>query len=334
MKNIKANLLTLIVYLNPDFSLENVRELINSISNQTSSDFNLLFVFDGYSQNLANEIKKCNFPCKHIHTNYVFFSDELGSAYAFNYAFKNIVTPYGYFCDAAIILHDNFVKSVNSFLFRRKNKVSMLNFFIERVPCSVSKPYVKIQNLHEDFSSGFVRIFNNCIFNKHFLQEKNICQANFHSYPLQFYLDAAKSQPEWFKINRQLAKYIRLKNVSYNIFDLYDQCIHIFERIRIKNTFENKHATEVEYLCLVYLLHHFLITIFKNHPKKSNIQKRAIDFVAQAISTYARDWSKNKWLNPKNNQNNKNYLLYLRNFKPFRFYVNQAIKSGIFNGSK
>lgn len=334
MKSTKARLLTIIIYLNPSFPIDKVKELISSINNQTSYDFNLLFIFDGYSQNLVDEVKKNNFPNKHIHTNYIFFFDELGSAYAFNHAFQNIFTPFGYFCDAAITLKENFVECVNKFLQKRKDNVSMLNFFVEKIPYSVTKPYVKIQTIHEDFSSGFVRILSNCIFNKHFLKTKKIFQTNFHSYPLQFYLDVAKSQPEWFKINQQLAKYTRLKNVWYNIFDLYEQCIPIFERIQTKNTFENKHAMEIEYLCLVYLLHHFLVTIFKNYPKKSNIQKRAIDFVTQTINTHAQDWSKNIWLNPKNNRNNKKYLSYIRKFKPFRFYVSQAIKSGIFNGSK
>lgn len=61
MKSTKARLLTIIIYLNPSFPIDKVKELISSINNQTSYDFNLLFIFDGYSQNLVDEVKKITF---------------------------------------------------------------------------------------------------------------------------------------------------------------------------------------------------------------------------------------------------------------------------------
>lgn len=331
MKNIKAKLLTLIVYLPASYSLDKNKEAVNAIVNQTSSQFNLMFVFDGYSQSLMNEIEKIDFSSKNIHVNHVIFFAELGSAYAFNYAFKNISTPFGYFFDASIILKNDFVSNITTFL-QRKNNLSLLSFYVDKMPYEPTTKFTKIEKIYDDFSVGFIRIVNNCVFNKQFLQKHKIWQTNFRFYLLQFYLDIVKCKPEWYRINKQLAKYIRNKQVSYNIFDMYDQCLPIFEKLQTKDTFEFQHSTEVEYLCVVYLLHNFLVTIFKNHPDKTNIQKQAIDFVAQAINTYAHDWFKNKWLNSKYNKNNKRYLSYVRKFKPYRFYVKQAIKSGIFNG--
>ena len=330
MKNIKVNLLTLIVHLTSSISIARLKEIINSINKQTSHNFSLLFLFDGCSQSIVNEASNTSKSKKNINVNYAFFSEELGSAYAFNYAFKKIETPYGYYFGSSIILKKNFVATIIKYLKKIKN-TDLLNFYLNKSSSMPSIPLSEIKSFSSDFSIRFVYVTNNCIFSKQFLEKNNILQINFRNYLLQFYPDIIKCKPKWYRINEQLVEYTYEKNVSYNIFDLYDQCIPILEKMQIKNTFEYKHRVEVEYLCIVYLLHKFLVTIFKNCSKKHNMQKKAIDFVVQTINTYIPNWFKNKWLKSKYNKNNKKLLLYLKKFKPYRFYVKQAIRSGIFN---
>lgn len=322
-KNTKANL-TLIFCVNKKNA--DLAGALEAISRQTDKKFNLVIVLNACNPADKNIVDSVNLSGIN-RVDYIFLSENLGDAYTFDYCLKNnIETKYVYCFDSNKILFPDFVSTINTFL-QNNPKTDVLSFF--GVPNIYFKDeFISIKTLSDDFCTRPLISYDNKVLNVEFLQKNKIKEPFFKHYPLLFYVQLFAANPVWYSLGRQIFSLTMRQSLSYNAFDLFDQCVEIMSLLDKKEM--RSHYSEIEYLCIITLFRNFIYAIFKNESTSLFSQMRILNQVQEFMNINFPNWKQNEWLTSKKNKNNPELLEYLKEFKPKLFHVKKALSSPIF----
>lgn len=322
-KSTKAKI-TLIFCINKRES--GLTKALDAISRQTDKDCNLIFVFNGSGQSEKDVFKKFNFQ-GFQDIDYVLFSENLGTSYAFEYLVKNnITTKYFYTFDSNIIIAPDFVATLNKFI-NEHPQTDVLSFF--GVPNIYFKQdYITIKTFSDDFCHRPLIFFDNKLISVEYIKEHNIYEPKFRHYPMLYYVMLMKGNPKWYSLGRQICSATTKPTYSFNVFDLFEQCQEIVDLL--DKDFYKDHRSEIEYLCIVTLFRNFIYAFFKKYPTSFLSQKRVLNQVGEFVDKNLPHWKINEWLYSPKNKNDQTYLQYLREFKPKLIHVLRALYNQLF----
>lgn len=318
-KSIKANL-TLIFNINKRNSA--LTKALESIKKQTDKNFDLIFVlngpspadkdiFAGYDFSDANDVQ------------HIVFSENLGDSYVFNYCLPRLKTKYVYAFDSNVILMPDFVATINQFIEKQPN-ADVISFY--GVPNYYMKEeFIQVKTMSDDFCRRPLLFFDNKIINKEYLIKNKIQLPLYKHYPVYFYISLFKNNPNWYSIGRQICFGNRKKTYQFNVMDLYDECEEIVKLLNEKPF--SDHKDEIEYIVLIALARNFIYTFFEINKGRFLTLKRLLDMVESFLKKNFPKWQKNKWLWSKQNLNDKEYLDYLKEFKPKLIHILKAFNS-------
>lgn len=330
-KNTKANL-TLIFYI----SKRNVmlKTALEAIKKQKDKNFNLIFVLAGVSSIDKEIFSKFDFSAI-SDVQHIILSESLGDSYAFNYCLPRLKTKFAYCFDSNVILHDNFVSTINSFIAKHSDADVISVYGVPNI--YIKKEYVQVKTMADDFCIRPLMFFDNKILNVEYIKKNNITQPAFKHYPVYFYILLFKAKPKWYSIGKQICSGSVKKTYQFNTMDLYEQCNEIVKLLDEKPF--NEHKDEIEYMVIIALLRNFLYTFFEINKGRFLTLRRILIKVNDFLKENFPKWQKNKWLTSKENLNTKEYLDYLINFKPRLFHAIKALNSEAFriknnNGKK
>lgn len=323
-KNIKANV-TLIFSINKKNT--ELAKALDAIVRQTDKNCNLVFILNGCGQSEKDIFKKFDFKAFNK-VDYVLMSEALGDSYAFGYVAKNnLHTKYFYYFDSNVLLMPDFVAVINNFLDKHPD-TDVLSFF--GVPNIYFKEeFLTIKTLSDDFCHRPLIFFDNKIINAEYVKNNNIYEPKFKHYPMLYYVMLMEKNPKWYSLGRQICTGANKPTYAFNIFDLFDQCQEIINRLDKK--WYKDHYSEVEYLCIVTLFRNFTYAFFKKNPTNFLFQKRVLNKIEDFVDTNFPNWEKNEWLYSDKNKNDETYLEYLREFKPKLIHVLRALRSKLFS---
>lgn len=322
-KNTRANI-TLIFSISK--RTPELDKALDAIARQTDKNCNLVFVFNGCGASEKDVFKKYNFKSFNK-VEHVLFSENLGDVYAFQYVAKNnLSTKYYYYLDSNIILLPDFVATLNKFVTEHPD-ADVVSFF--GVPNIYFKEeYLVIKTLSDDFCTRPLVFFDNKLISLDFYKKAGIKEQLFRNYQTLFYVMLAKGNPKWYSIGRQICSGSLKPIYTYNIMDLYDQCVELVGMLDQK--WYKDHYSEIEYLCMVTLFRNFISAAFAKYRGNLVIVKRLLRQIDEFFEDNFPNWYKNEWLYSSKNKNDKSYLEYLRDFKPKLKHVKRAVRNKLF----
>lgn len=318
-KNTKANL-TLVFSINKRNGA--LQKALDSILKQTDKNFNLIFVLSGVSALDKETFSKFDFSdvndVKHI-----VLSENLGDSYNFNYCLPRLKTKYVYSFDSNVILMPDFVSTINQFI-QKHPDADVVSFY--GVPnYYIKDEYVEVKTMSDDFCIRPLVFFDNKVISRDYLIKNDITQPNFKHYPVYFYISLFKAKPKWYSIGRQICFGSRKKTYQFNVMDLFEECEEIVKLMDQKPFCD--HKDEVEYMVLIGLARNFVYTYYEMNSGRFLTLKRLLNQIEDFLKKNFPKWQKNKWIWSKENKNDKDYLDYLREFKPKLIHVVKTFNS-------
>lgn len=321
-KNTKANL-TLVFSINKKNAT--LEKALDSIKRQTDKNFNIIFALSGASYADKETLSKFDFSDADD-VQHIVFSESLGDSYVFNYCLPKIKTKYFYMFDSNVILNPDFISTINKFI-EKHTSADVISFY--GVPnYYIKDEFVNVKTLSDDFCIRPLLFFDNKVLSKEYIEKNKLFKPLFKQYPVHFYISLFKDNPKWYSIGRQICFGSSKKTYQFNVMDLFEECEEITKLLKEKPFSE--HKDEIEYMVLIGLTRNFVYTFFEINRGRFLTLKSMLNRVESFLGANFPKWRDNKWLHSKKNLNDKEYLNYVKDFKPRLLHVLKSLHSRSF----
>ncbi len=281
------------IFLHLHENATNLTKTLDSISNQTCKDFDLIIIDDNSCNKIKNILAEYNWGSfKNIKI--CFLNENYGDSYAFNYAVKKATTEYIFSCSCGYILNNNFIKIINKHI-NSKNDADVFSF--SKGDRHVNSDWNLLNASSDDCyaSQDIVSDYKLKVFKREFLVKNNISMCDFRHYTLIFLIDIMRANPIWYFINESLLTYESQIELTYNIFDLYEQCKMIITQPYIKDLKDSRQELII-FLITYTLIKRFLGLALSIHKNNLPLLNTAFNDVNDFFNVYIPNWKDNKYI--------------------------------------
>lgn len=270
---------------------------LQSIINQTDSDFEFILINDCAIMKVKNIISNTNFSAIKKFTYYE-FNQNLGHALSYNTCIKNIKTDYVYYCGSNIILDKDFISTIKSIKLKYP-KIDVLLFGKHKMLKETITTYKTITGPLNYCVTNSTR---SMVISSNYLQ-KNDITYNVSAYYFLVYIYRCLSNTENIVyVNSDLATFKKNLNYTYNFYDVFEQNNYLIETYS-KTQFYISHRQFIEAMMIASVMKNFLYRMFQTYTMQ-DVRSSACSNAIKWLKTHIPNWQTNKYfISP-------NYFLY------------------------
>lgn len=319
--------ISLIYHVNSN--IKTLKKSLSSIFEQSSKDFELVFIDDNATPEVESIIEEFNvFKLKN--SVYVNTNQKFGHSFSFNLGLDNAHGEFVYYLGSNIILNKDFIKNINKVI----NKNKDADMIVLSMQSNKSNDVIVYDKVDKEFAKKFKPTIRDKVFNTEFLKKNNIKFDTFQYYPLVHLYKCLDKLHKSIFIPEKLIDFFQNKNYTYNLYDTFEQANILMnnkdEYSFLKNNKENQEI--YEFMIIYSILYTFLRKIDAMYSSNSSvlfpskIVGRALHTSNVWLTENIPNWRENRILKDNVLELPKKISDYLKCFKFKVAYIHHAFK--------
>lgn len=312
--------LTIIYHVYAD--TKTLEKSLNSLFNQTSKDFEVIFIDDFACDEAKNILNKFDITDKRFKLIRLF--ENYGRSFCYNLGLEKTATEYVYFAESKIIFKNNFVESILEKI--NQDDYDYINFINEHVDLHTvfdTNFTIDKENYCEWIANTTLTIRNK-VLKKSFLEKNKINLVNYKNlYPIYLF-EIISNSKKAFYISEKLLTLNNQNNknsyYSYNLYDILESAYLLSYKINDASLSDDEREcflTWLPKLCLV----DFLTKMFDSYDNEK-VLTIAINKAWETMEKIDANFKLNDKLKLIIDKNIRDYI---KNFKPTYNYVKKNL---------
>ncbi|BAC44684.1 glycosyltransferase family 2 protein [Malacoplasma penetrans] len=305
----------------------NLEKSIKSLLEQTSNNFEVIFIDDFASDECKNILNKFDLSDKKFKIVRLF--ENYGRSFSYNLGLEKASGEYVYFAEHSNLFSPDFVEEIINITKTKKYDFISFKTNVSNLNDDISNDVELLnESKNSDISSWIVNCsitIRNKVFRKKFLEKNKILFINYKNlYPLYLF-DVLLNYEMAYFASKKLIDFHRSENgvrYTYNLYDILEAAFILSFKIsesQLENNIKNCFQVWLPKLCI----EDFLIKMFDSYSNEK-ILSIAITKAWETLEKIDVSYKKNKSLNLLINTHLKDYI---KGFKPTYSFVKKNLIS-------